>query len=154
MHEAIITKLPVIHGRIKWLMHDKFLFCYLPFGRKLAYYDPRIEVRDTPWGDKKPTVTYMAVNSLSKKWERDKTYGGKIVENITQAVARDIIAEAMLRVEKAGYRIVLSVHDEILCEKEKGSPVELEKLMVYPTLWGKDIPLKAECWTGTRYTKG
>ena len=153
MREAVASWQPVTHGRITWLRKDLFLKCQLPSGRYLSYYDPKIEVRKTPWGENKAVVTYMAVNSVTKKWERDSTYGGKIVENLTQAIARDIIAEAMLRVEAKGYEIVLSVHDEILAEKKCGDPKELEKLMVIQPTWGKDIPLKAECWTGGRYSK-
>lgn len=153
MHQCIVTKQPITHGRISWEMKDKFLFCILPSGRKLAYYDPKIESHLTPWGDNKATVTYMAVNSLTKQWGREKTYGGKITENLTQAVARDIMAEALLRIDKSGYQPVLTVHDELLCEKQKGSVEEFVSLMTVQPIWAKGLPIKAEGWSGNRYSK-
>lgn len=151
--EAIETGKPTTCGRISWHTQSKFLYCTLPSGRKLAYYDPKVEPHATPWGDTKPTVTYMAVNPITKQWGRDRTYGGKIVENITQAVARDVMAEAMIRLETASYKIVLSVHDELLSETPKGDIKEFENAMTILPSWAKGLPIKAEAWTGDRYSK-
>jgi DNA polymerase len=147
--EAIDTKKTVGN----WSLKDGYLFYTLPSGRRLAYYAPKIEVCNTPWGDTKPTITFMAVNAVTKQWERDRTYGGKIVENITSAVARDLLAEAMLRLEAAGYEVVLSVHDEILCEKVKGSVSDFISHMTTLPAWAKGLPVKAEGWCGYRYSK-
>jgi DNA polymerase len=72
----------------------------LPSGRALCYPSPRIE--------EDGEITYKGIDQYTRKWERIKTYGGKLVENATQAVARDVLADAMLRAEKAGYSVVLS----------------------------------------------
>jgi DNA polymerase len=135
------------------MVKDGYLFCALPSGRLLAYFDPKVEPNETSWGEVKDTVTYMSVNSVSKKWERTKTYGGKIVENLCQAVARDLMAEAMLRVESAGYKVVLTVHDEILTEATGGDVKKFETLMAELPAWAAGCPVKAEGWQGKRYQK-
>jgi DNA polymerase len=97
----------------------------------------------------------MHVNSLTKKWERTGTYGGKLVENIVQAVARDIMAEAMLRVEAKGYKLVMSVHDELVAEtpRGRGSVAEFENELTKPPLWAAGCPIDAKGWRGKRYRK-
>jgi DNA polymerase len=97
----------------------------------------------------------MSVDSLTRKWVRTHTYGGKLVENIVQAVARDMLAEAMFRVEEAGYKIVMHVHDEILSEVPEGfgSVKEFEDIMAIPPKWAEDCPIGVEGWRGKRYRK-
>jgi len=128
-----------------------FLYCRLPSGRLLAYCQPQLVKGD--FGGQQ--VSYMGTNSVTRKWERQKTYGGRLVENITQAVARDLLAEAMLRVEKAGYPVVLSVHDEIITETRSdfGSISEFESLMCELPSWAQGLPVKAEGFTCKRYHK-
>lgn len=160
--QAIETKKPIRCGKVTWGVHDGFLFCRLPSGRCLAYYDPKIEMVETSWGEKRPAVTHMGMNSVTRKWERQSTYGGKIVENITQAVARDVMANAMLNCEAEGFKVVLTVHDELLTEKvrsqselwDKCHTVDaLEKIMTTLPAWAEGLPVKAEGWTGWRYRK-
>lgn len=157
--QAIETKKPVRCGKVLWAVHDGFLFCRLPSGRCLAYYDPKIEPVQTSWGEMRPAVTYMDMNSQTKQWERQSTYGGKLAENITQAVARDIMAEAMLRVEAAGFKMALTVHDELLSERFVGKSCmneiqrQFQELMVTPPAWAVGLPIRAEAWHGRRYTK-
>lgn len=157
--EAIETKKPVKCGKVTWFIYDRFLMCHLPSGRNLSYPDPKIEMVETFWGEKRPGITFMGLNSTTKAWERTGTYGGKIVENITQAVARDIMAEAMLRVEAARFRVVLTVHDELLTETDRiFADVRLgiqtfETLMATPPAWAAGLPIAAEGWTGRRYSK-
>ena len=140
-------------GKIGWGIDNNFLCCKLPSGRLIRYYKPVLQQQKTPWGDTKLGITYMSQNSVTRKWEETRTYGGKLVENITQGVARDVMAEAMLRVEEAGYEVVLSVHDELVTEADHGSVKEFEKLMATNPEWGKDIPLEVEGWSGVRYGK-
>lgn len=105
------------------------------------------------WAEPRATLYHWGANPLSKQWELSGTYGGKLVENITQAVARDLMAEAMLRVEEAGYRVVLSVHDELVAENERGSVEEFENLMGQLPAWAKGLPVKVAGWAGQRYRK-
>lgn len=140
---------------ISFRVKDKFLMCRLPSGRLLYYYDPDVRPCKTSWGEMKDSVTYMTVDSLSKKWVRTNTYGGKLAENVTQAICRDLMAEAMLRVEAAGYPIVITVHDELVCEVPEGfgSVEELEQIMCVVPNWATGFPIKAAGWRGKRYKK-
>lgn len=142
-------------GPIRWKVQGNFLYCKLPSGRCLAYPDPQIKVIKTKWDTDKESLTFMAVNGLTKKWEREHTYGGKLVENIVQATARDLMANGMLNVEKAGYKIVMTVHDEVISEAPEGfgSVEDFEKILSTPPEWAKDYPIKAEGWRGKRYRK-
>lgn len=142
-------------GYVMWAKHDDFLYCRLPSGRCLTYYKPKIESVETPWGEMRPALTFMGINAQTRQWERQSTYGGKIVENITQAVARDLMAEAMLRVEDAGYEMLLTIHDELLSERLKGEGDEKEfaALMAVLPAWAEGLPVKVEGWSGERYLK-
>jgi DNA polymerase len=126
------------------------LFCRLPSGRCLAYREPLI--KPGKYGDQ---LTFMGVESVSRKWMRRATYGGSLVESATQGVARDLLAEAMLRLDKAGYPIVLSVHDELIAEREKseGSLDEFISIMTELPTWAKGLPIDAEGFECDRYRK-
>jgi DNA polymerase len=100
-------------------------------------------------------IQHMGVNSATRSWSKTRTYGGKLVENVTQAVARDFLADAMLRVEEAGYPIVATVHDEILSELKYGigSLEEFEHLMREVPAWGSGCPIEVEGYEAERYRK-
>lgn len=145
----------VKHRHVTYGFDGKYLRCMLPSGRKLWYAAPRLE-EDEKHG--KLGLTYLGVNSVTKKWGRQRTYGGRLVENITQATARCLLASSMTRLEKAGYKIVLTVHDEIVAEVPKGfgSVEEMEHLMSEIPDWAKTpvvLPVAAEGWRGSRYRK-
>ncbi len=149
-------------GRNTWVVEDDFLKTYLPSGRPLHYYDPRLVKKKTPWKNAdgspvfKAAITFMGVDPLSKKWVRMDTYGGSLVENITQATARDLMAGAMVKADDEGtYDVIMSVHDELVCEvdRDKGDVTEFEELMSWTPGWAHGCPVEAEGWRGFRYRK-
>jgi DNA polymerase len=141
--------------KTKWYVKDDFLYCELPSSRKIAYHKPSVKYELTPWGEKRPVLYHYGVNGLTRKWEESSTYGGKLTENVVQAIARDLMAEAMLRIEKAGYEIVLTVHDELLAERKKGfgDLKHFCDLMNESPEWAKGCPINVEGWQGDRYRK-
>ncbi len=134
-------------GRVAFLRDGNWLRCILPSGRSICYPSPRMI-------DGK--LTYMGIDQYTKKWQRIDTYGGKLFENICQAVARDVLASAMQSVEEAGYAIVLSVHDELITETpdaEKYSDDHLAALMSFTPVWAPGLPLAAAGFQTYRYRK-
>lgn len=138
-----------------WKVQDKWLTVTLPNGRKLWYFDAKLQQ-----GAYGPVITYMAMNSTTKKYERTKTWGGKLTENVVQATARDLLYESLARLEHAGLNPVLTVHDEIVCEVDDNTKEQTQaalyrftRLMSEPPLWAKDLPIKVESWMGNRYKK-
>ncbi|MEL7586622.1 MAG: DNA polymerase [Prolixibacteraceae bacterium] len=127
------------------------LFVTLPSGRKLSYLRPRI---GTNRFDGK-SVTYEGMGQETKKWCVQETYGGKLTENIVQAIARDILCVSMLRLDKAGYPIVFHVHDEAISEmpEGKGSVKEMCEIMAQPISWAEGLPLRAEGYETKYYKK-
>lgn len=160
-------------GKIAFKMAGTILHMRLPSGRCLRYPYPEIREFEVPWKDAdgnpatKAGLTYKTEPDVSKKarivddptnsakFARIKTYGGALVENATQAVARDVLAYAMPRLEAAGYPIVLSVHDELVCEVPDGfgSIEEMEKIMCELPGWAAGLPIAAEGFDSPRYRK-
>lgn len=132
-----------------------FLHIKLPSGRCLSYHRPRLLDTKTPWGKTAKKLIYDGTDN-NKRYGRIDTYGGKLVENIVQAVARDLMAEAFVRIEDAGYLPLLQVHDEAISQAPVGfgSLEAYEKLMATPPAWAEGLPLVAEGWVGPRYKKG
>ena len=143
--------------RVTFLVKGSFLFCKLPSGRVLTYPYPKLKPIPTPWGEEKEQVHYMSVDGKTRKWQETHTYGGKLAENVTQAVSRDILADAMLRVEAHGYPIVMHVHDEIVAEVAIDAPNTdlplFEKLVAHVPAWATGLPIAVEGWRGLRYRK-
>ena len=150
--QCVETGQPVmINQGIRFFKEKGILFIQLPSGRRLSYLRPQI--RPNRYGN--DAIVYEGMNQTTKQWGRQETYGGKLVENIVQAVARDLLADALLRVEGAGYKIVMHVHDEIVCEvpNEWGSCEEIDHLMGTPPAWAKGLPLKAVSYETPYYKK-
>lgn len=143
-------------GRVEFRCHPRraWLRCYLPSGRVLWYASPHLGERDTPWGSKKQELRAWGVDSFTKKWASYSAYGGLLTENIVQAVARDVIAGTMLRLEEEGYPVILSVHDEVLCERAVGGNLaEFTRIFETPQPWARGLPVKVDAWVGGRYRK-
>ncbi len=141
--------------RIYWEKKKDFLYCTLPSGRKLAYQHPKIE-RVEKFGQTVDQLTFMGIG-LNNQWIRQSTWGGTLVENIVQAISRDLLVDAMLRCEKAGYKVVLHVHDEVVAEISENCPHDMlgkfiEHIISLPK-WAKGCPIEAEGWRGKRYRK-
>ena len=134
--------------------HNKgHLWLKLPSGRLMCFPRARLEDVTKAWGTSEG-ITYVGENNYTKKLERLNTYGGKLAENIVQAIARDLLAEAMLRLENANYKICGHIHDEIVAiMPEGGSLKQFETLMSANPDWAKGLPLGAEGWVGRRYRK-
>ena len=141
---------------VAFQVNGSFLRMRLPSGRLLYYAYPKFgEFARADGKTKSECLTFMGVNSLTKKWERQDTYGGKLVENCTQAVARDLMAEAMLRLDAAGYPLVLSVHDEVIAEAPEafGSTDDFIRIMTETPAWAAGCPVRAEGVRSKRYRK-
>lgn len=141
----------VIRHGIKFIKRGSFLCIDLPSGRSLYYARPHIA--DNQFGSK--ALKYEGMNQTTKQWGVQDTYGGKLVENIVQAIARDCLALTMRRLEKAGYCIVMHVHDEVILEtaNETGSLEEACAIMGKPIKWAPGLPLRADGYETTYYKK-
>lgn len=128
-----------------------YLFITLPSGRRLAYYRP--ELKPEPQFEKLG-LTYLGTGQ-NKQWVRQKSYGGKLVENITQATARDCLRDAMAALDKAGYRIVFHVHDEVIADmpQSEGSLKDMQEIMGRPLPWAPGLPLRAAGFEASFYMK-
>ncbi len=148
--QAVTEKKRTQAGRIVFEYRSGILFVILPSGRKLSYVKPRMEMNQFD----RRGLTYEGIGE-NKKWCRIETYGPKLVENIVQGTARDLLAEAMLRVDQAGYEIVMHCHDEIIAEvpEVEGSVEELCRLMAVPPVWADGLPLRADGYECSFYKK-
>lgn len=129
------------------------LWCRLPSGRLLSYPYVKEEVVTTPWGAEKDAVTVMTELSPSRKWGREPMHGGIFAENVTQAISRDLLTEAILRLEENGYSVMLHTHDEIVCEEKEINEDHFLNLMTTVPAWALGLPIAANAFSGKRYTK-
>ena len=148
--KAVRDKKPSRVGRVAFEYISGILFVTLPSGRKLSYVKPKMGVNK--FG--REGITYEGIGE-SKKWMRLETYGPKLVENIVQATSRDILAEAMLRLEDAGFDIVCHVHDEVVLEVPEGvsSVDEINEIMAVNPEWTDGLPLSAAGFESSFYKK-
>ena len=147
---AVRERTEVALGRLVFQYQSGMLFIALPSGRRLCYVKPRIQTNRFG-GD---GLTYEGVGE-SRKWSRIETFGGKLTENIVQATARDLLAEAMLRLRGAGFEIVMHVHDEAVLEVPigKSSVEEVCALMAETPAWADGLPLRADGYECEFYKK-
>lgn len=149
-YTAVEEKTETSVGRITFTWRSGILFITLPSGRKLSYIKPRLATNR--FG--RMGLTYEGVGE-SKKWLRIETYGPKIVENIVQATARDLLADAMLRLRNAGFEIVMHIHDEAVLEVPEGvsSVDEICRIMSEAPEWAAGLPLRADGYECEFYKK-
>lgn len=148
--DAVITlacELDVITG-------TRYMTILLPSGRKLYYPSPEIGVNR--WGN--PSVSYMGQNQTTKRWERVETYGGKLVENIVQAIARDCLAIAIESLEAQGLHVVFHIHDEVVIDTPAWADNDtmldtVTKIMTKPIPWAQALPLNADGWVDKFFKK-
>jgi DNA polymerase len=142
-------------GRIRFMCKGGYLWMRLPSGRLLCYSSPKAVERVTPWGSTTQAVKVWGVSSYTRRWESYDLYSGLLAENAVQAIARDVLVEAMLRAEDRGFPVVLSVHDEIVTEVPEGakSVHELEQIMNVRPAWALDLPLSSDGWENFRFRK-
>lgn len=131
-----------------------YLSIKLPSGRKIYYVDPAIS--ENRWGN--PSISYMGMDQTTKKWKRIETYGGKLVENCVQAIARDCLAQAIEHLEEAGLPVVFHVHDEVVIDVAPFADNEtmlntVVAIMTTPIPWAEGLPLGADGWVGTFFKK-
>ncbi|WP_139136392.1 DNA polymerase [Oceanobacillus sp. E9] len=128
-----------------------FLTITLPSGRKLYYAKPFLQEND--FG--KDAVHYWGMDQTTKKWTKLNTYGGKLVENVVQAIARDCLAETLVRIDQAGYQTVMHVHDEVVLEvpKEQADLERVYEIMGAPISWAPGLPLEADGFISEYYKK-
>ena len=150
---------PVVVGdHIKVGMWGPHMVVVLPSRRALFYRDAKLVPSERRQGQTE--ISYMGMNQYTRKWERIRTYGGKLAENVTQAVARDVMAEAMLELDdhhRDLVQLILTVHDELLGEADKANEAEalakVTEIMAKTPAWAGDLPVGADGWSGDRYKK-
>jgi DNA polymerase len=148
-------------GRVNFLKRGSFLWVQLPSGRPLCYPYPRLSEKEMPWRDKKSgkparKLTFTFKTEVNRSWVDSYAYGGLWAENVTQAAARDILADALKRLDAAGYPPVLHAHDEAVAEVPLGygSVEEFCRIMSEVPYWASGCPISAAGWEGARYRKG
>jgi DNA polymerase len=133
------------------------LWMQLPSGRLICWQRPKLELLTTPWGSQKLGVTVHSQNTYTRQWSRNALIGSSIFQSAVQGTARDCLAVAMINLEKAGYEVINSIHDEVLLlvEEQNGESAmaDVINIMTTPPSWAPDFPLAAEGWYGKRYRK-
>jgi DNA polymerase len=134
------------------------LWMQLPSGRLICWQRPQLELLTTPWGSEKLGVTVHSQNTYTRQWTRNPLIGSSIFQSAVQGTARDFLANAMLNLEKNGYEIINSIHDEVLLlvdenKAEEALENDVMHIMTHPPKWASDFPLAAEGWVSKRYKK-
>lgn len=143
------TRRPVKVGHVTFLYDGLYLTIELPSGRKLFYYKPSFTTNR--FGGM--SIQYQGLNQETKVWGNIETYGAKITENIVQAISRDLLENSMLNIDKAGFGIVMHVHDEVVSEEVEDRTKEMCEIMGTMPDWAEGLPLKAEGFTSDYYKK-
>lgn len=142
--------------KVVFYVSGDFLNIKLPSGRRLRYFKPSISSKQLAGGYLVPEIRYWMQDQKTQQWVRRNIWGGTFTNHIVQGLSRELMVHGVFNIENAGYRFLLSVHDEGLAEKKKGKGSLKEYLDLMAGQlpeWAKGLPLKAEGWTGQRYHK-
>lgn len=141
----------MISREFDYNQNTDYMTITLPSGRKLYYNAPQVGVNQ--WGN--PSISYMGMDQTTKKWKRIETYGGKLVENCVQAIARDCLAQAIEHLEEAGLPVVFHIHDEVVidCAQNAATLEDVVQIMTRPIPWAPGLPLGADGWVGKFFKK-
>lgn len=146
----------LVKNKISYKQKGSFLLCKLPSGREIVYPYPKVENKETPWGEQKATLTAKWVDSVTHKWERRSVWYGILVENVIQAMARDLLVAAIFSCEEKNLNVVMHIHDEIVLEVAKNGASKddvIKTILDNKPKWAADIPLSLDGWEGFRYRK-
>jgi DNA polymerase bacteriophage-type len=148
---AVFTRQWTQHGKIRCELVGGALYLTLPSGRRIAYPEVRLGPGKFPG-----TTQIIYKDNARGDWKDERAWYGTLVENVVQGIARDLLAAAMLRLEHAGFPIVLHVHDEVVCEVREGCADTAKFIEIMTALpdWAAGLPIAAKAWTGSRYIKG
>ncbi len=141
-------------GKITFYRDKRWFDGPFAIGRNIPYFLPTVDTKRSEWGEKKQ-LSYMTISSQTKQFRRESTYGGKWAENIVQGTCRDLLVDAMLRLENAKRPVVMHVHDEVVVEVPEGVATvqEIEAIVSRPPKWATGCPVGVEGFSSTRYRK-
>ena len=155
--ETVRTGKPHEAYGVLYQLEDRWLTARLPSGRRLWYFNPQLTKRAMPWDDTDIRVGWSYQQMKAGQWRTVDAFGGLMTENAIQGLARDLMVEAMFKLEKHGFPIILTVHDEIVCEPktEDADEKAFQEIMCDIPDWAKKIqmPVAVETWKGSRYKK-
>lgn len=156
MMEAIQTQSTIQCGKVFFGASANWAWIVLPSGRYIWFNSPKIIRVDDRFreGKTKLQISYMGIDSKTKQWVRRSTYGGSIVESISQAMAGCLLQEIITRCDSSGFPVILSVHDEVVCEVDENVPLDpFHQLVKVRPAWCLDLPIECESHESTRYGK-
>lgn len=153
-HACVASKRKLQYKMLGFEMVGTYFTIILPSGRRLWYPEARLAVKQTKWGPKSE-LRFRTNLADGEKWEwfESYTYGGRLTENVDQAIARDLLAEALVKCENEGIDVVMHIHDEINAETEPGKSARLREIMIENPAWAKGLPLDAEAFETPFYRK-
>jgi DNA polymerase len=155
--EAVKDGQPHESYSVTYKLEDKWLSARLPSGRRLWYFNPQQMRRAMPWDDTDIRMGWCYQQMKTGQFKTIDAFGGLLTENVIQGLARDLMVEAMFKLEKNGFPIILTVHDEIVCEPDKENTDEkaFQQIMADVPAWAKNMgmPVAVETWAGERYKK-
>jgi DNA polymerase len=147
-----------VGDKLQMWCRNRALWLKLPSGRLICWQRPQLELVATAWGEQKMGVTVHSQNTFTRQWTRNQLIGSSIFQSAVQGTARDFLANAMLNLERNGYEIINSIHDEVLLlvdedKAEEALENDVMHIMTHPPKWAPDFPLAAEGWVSKRYKK-